>query len=118
MSDKYKFLDVNGLKTHFAGDEEMIGKLVEVFAETYPSIMTELKESIIAHDFEVIERSAHSLKGMVANFFSSAIKEDCFTVEKMGKSKNLDKIEQYTTRIEENIPKLLLEVRLFLNGEA
>lgn len=116
MSDNYQLLDCNGLKTHFAGDEEMIGELVEVFAETYPDILSELKKSIVEKDFEVIERSAHSLKGMVANFFSEVIKEDCFAIEKMGKEKVLDNIEEHLLNIEANIPQLLQEIKLFLDG--
>ncbi len=116
MSEKYQLLDCSGLKTHFAGDEEMIGQLVEVFAETYPGILSELKNSIVLKDFKVIERSAHSLKGMVANFFSETIKEDCFALEKMGKDKALKNVDQYIEKIESNIPRLLEEVKLFLDG--
>lgn len=118
MIDKYLFLDSDGLRTHFSGDEEMIGELVEVFAETYPAILSELKNSAAASDFELFERSAHSLKGIVANFFSPSIKNDCFVLEKMGKNKNLESANKYICNIETNIPKLLEEIKLFLNGEV
>lgn len=117
MSNKYQFLNEDGLKTHFAGDEEMISELVEIFEDTYPTVLSELKSSIVENELEVMERSAHSLKGMVANFFSDSIKEDCFLIEKMGREQKIENINEIVLRIEKNIPVLLDEVRIYLAGE-
>lgn len=113
MAD-YKFLNVNELNTHFAGGEEMIGELVDIFAGTYPDIVEELKTSIVKEDFEVIERSAHSLKGMVANFFAESIKENCLAIEKMGKEKALNDVNTKVAQIESDIKTLLEELKDFL----
>lgn len=113
MSD-YKFLNVNELNTHFAGDEEMVGELVDIFAGTYPDIVDELKASIVKEDFEVVERSAHSLKGMVANFFAEPIKENCLAIEKMGKEKSLSGVDEKVSLIESDIKTLLDELKDFL----
>lgn len=118
MSEKFKFLDVSGLKTHFAGDEEMIGELVEVFSETYIETLSELKNAIENNDLEVIERSAHSMKGMVANFFAKKIQDDCYEAEQMGKTNNLKNINEVVNQIEQDIPILLQELKSFLEAEV
>lgn len=112
----YKFLNVDELSTHFDGEEEMIGELVEVFEQSYPQTISELKNSIVANDFELMERSAHSLKGMVANFFAASIKDTCFTLEKMGKEQSLDGADDLIKTIEKDILELLKELKALLSA--
>lgn len=99
------------IKEHFAGDEEMIEELVGVFASTYLGVIEELKGSVAENNFEVMERTAHTLKGMVANFFADDIKNIYFEIEKMSKEQSTDGIIGMIAQVESDTRELLDELR-------
>ena len=52
------------------GDEELLQEVAELFLEEYPPLMTQIRSAIDNGNSQELERSAHSLKGSVANFGS------------------------------------------------
>lgn len=112
----YSYLNASEMRTHFSGDEEMIGELVEIFEETYLEILQEVEKTFQESDALGLEHSAHTLKGMVANFFADSLKEDAFELEKMGRDKQIDKSSiDKIENLKIGIPELLAEVRKEFN---
>lgn len=118
MNENELLFNINALKEHFVEDEEMIGELVEVFVDTYPIMLKELKDSIQASDFSVMERAAHTLKGTVANFFAKGIKDKCMLLEQMGKEKNLENVETLVDELEEQMNILIEQLQNFASGQG
>ena len=110
MSD-YKYLDPESLKNHFAGDEEMILELLAVFESSYGEIFDGVKASILEKNFKDLQYHAHTLKGMVSNFFSDSIKSACYDLELMGKNETLNDENSKVEFIETGIPALVNEIK-------
>lgn len=104
-------INENELKTHFAGDEELILELVTVFEETYPETISGIKNSIVKNDFKNLELHAHTLKGMIANFFAADLKDAAFELEKMGREQNIHDPDATIQKLESEIPNMVKELR-------
>lgn len=101
------------LLEHFDNDKEMISDLIEVLEETYPETLANLKAALDAQTFAEIELHAHTLKGMLSNFFCDELKEKAFELEKMGREKSLDHATEKYSELEKQIPGLLQDLRSF-----
>lgn len=99
------------LKVHFDGDEELIGELIEIFESSYPNKLIEVKEALSSKDYGKLELHAHTLKGMIVNFFSKDLKEAAFYLEKMGRDKRDEDGSKYLEILEAGLPVLITEVK-------
>ena len=102
IRESMSLIDQDALKSHYGEDIEIIEDLIEIFDSTYPESMAELEKAINASDFGNIELHAHTLKGMVANFFSSELKDKFYELEKKGKEQ-VSLVDKYAYKIK-NFP--------------
>ena len=103
-------VDLSELKSHYGEDIEIIEDLVEIFESTYPDTISELEKAIKAEDYEKIELHAHTLKGMVANFFAKSTKENCFIIEKKGRDKEAISVDELEN-IKKDLPNIIEELK-------
>ena len=106
-----KYLNVRELKTHFDGDEEMISELVEIFDSTYGGILNDTKVAVEGKSFTELEHSAHTLKGMIANFFAEDLKIAAQELETMGRNSELSNAETQLEKLIVGIPELIKELK-------
>lgn len=100
------------LRLHFDGDEELILELLEVFEESYPETLSLLKKSLEESNAKDLELHAHTLKGMVSNFFAQSLKEAAFSLEKMGRSEDFSSEgSAHITILEKGLPELVVEIK-------
>lgn len=104
-------VDVSELLKHYEGDCDLVMDLVEVFEETYTETMQDLERACNEKKFQEIEVSAHTLKGMISNFFANAIREKAALLEKMGQAHRIDNAQEIVTEIKELIPLMLNEIK-------
>ncbi len=104
-------VNLENLKLHFDGDEELILELLEVFESTYPGTLTSVETAIKEQSFSDLELHAHTLKGMIANFFSEELKEAAFRLEKSGREKKDEGLDQPLKVLQEKLPLLVEEIR-------
>ena len=76
------------------GDTELLKELGELFLEEYPRILTELRAAFANRDAQGVERTAHGLKGSVANFGAQAAVDTAFRIEQLGRQGNLQDVGQ------------------------
>ena len=110
MSDT-KYLNVQALKEHFDRDEEMIGELVEIFESTYVDILNDTKSAVETKSFSELEHAAHTLKGMIANFFADDLKVSAQELEKMGRQSELVEADAHIENLISGIPVLIDELK-------
>lgn len=72
------------------GDAELLKELAGLFIEEYPQLMGELQAAVAAGDADRIERTAHGLKGAVANFGAQQAVEVALQMEQLGKRGTLE----------------------------
>ena len=102
------------LMLHFEGDEELIGELLEVFETSYPETLASLKKSLTEKSIKDLELHAHTMKGMVSNFFSKELKDAAFELEKMGREGKIENENQFLEILEAGLPKMIQDVRSIL----
>ncbi|MDP7320653.1 MAG: Hpt domain-containing protein [Bacteriovoracaceae bacterium] len=102
------------LKVHFDGDEELIGELLEVFEETYPETLLAIKSSIETENFQDLELHAHTLKGMIANFFAEDLKQKAFILEQQGRNKEKTELIENFNELNQKLPLLVNELKAIL----
>jgi HPt (histidine-containing phosphotransfer) domain-containing protein len=88
------------------GDIELFGEIVGLFLENYPRNMSDILGAIQKRDASLLSRSAHSLKGAVANFGADRAFEAALRLEKMGDAADLEKCTGAYTALQGEIEKL------------
>jgi len=107
---EFAAVDTRLLLEAFDGDWRFLQEIVEVFLSDYPRLMDDLRRANAEGDWDLLLRSAHSLKGMLKNFQAAAAAEVAFEIEAKARAENFDavptKIEQLTDRMTE-VDKIL-----------
>jgi HPt (histidine-containing phosphotransfer) domain-containing protein len=60
-------LDLRGALARLGGDEALYADMVQFLWEDAPSLLKQLQAGLAARDASAVQRSAHSLKGLIAN---------------------------------------------------
>src|SRR5690348_1804241 len=72
------------------GDLDLLKEIAALFLEEYPRELDDLRTAIRTGDAHMLERTAHGLKGSVANFGARAAVDAAFLLEQFGKAGKLD----------------------------
>ena len=106
MEDNKVFDKEDALKM-LEGDEEFLKELAGIFINDAPEQMSEIKEAVINRNNESLEKSAHKLKGAVANFGRNRTTDTAFKLERMAKEKKLDGAEEVYRSLVKDIENLM-----------
>ena len=79
-------------------DAEMVGELVDLFAEEAPRLISSMREAAGRGDDEELRRSAHSLKGSSGYLGATLLASRAHEVEQRARASETDGVEK---RIEE-----------------
>lgn len=104
-------IDKEQLNNHFDNDKELIMELVEVFEQTYTETFAELESAVGSKDFANIELHAHTLKGMIANFFALELKETAYIMEQVGRDSSDQDLTEHLEKLRVGIPQMLNELK-------
>ena len=88
------------------GDEELLMEIAELFFESSPRLLSEIRAAIARGDGPALERTAHTLKGSISNFGAQAAYEAAVKLEKLGHENNLSQAEEAVMILEEEIERL------------
>src|SRR5436305_4108976 len=72
------------------GDLDLLKEIAALFLEEYPRELDDLHKAIATGGAHLLERTAHGLKGSVANFGARAAVDPAFQLEQFGKAGKLD----------------------------
>jgi two-component system, sensor histidine kinase and response regulator len=61
-------ININSAMKRLGNDQALMSDLVNFFFEDFPSLLEELRGAILRHDWNRLQRAAHSFKGLAANF--------------------------------------------------
>jgi HPt (histidine-containing phosphotransfer) domain-containing protein len=68
------------------GDTELLGEIIDLFLDEYPKLLSRIKDAVTNNQPEILQASAHALKGSVGNFAASDATAAAFRLENIGKS--------------------------------
>lgn len=104
--DKLNIFDLDDALERLGGDREILEDIFEVFSETYPDQLSELKKAIDDGDAPTVERAAHTLKGSVGVFSAIKSYETAFRLEIMGREGQLEETEAEYSTLEQEVKEL------------
>jgi len=100
-------LDTRDLMARFDGDTELLLETAEIFRQSYPKQLEELRAAVTRGDAVGVERAAHTIKGSVGNFGGVAAIEAALKLEKMGRSQDLRHATESCATLEFEIERLV-----------
>jgi two-component system sensor histidine kinase/response regulator len=71
------------------GDQSLLVDLIGFYLDDYPGLLTRIEEATAAGDAASLERAAHSMKGLVANFDAMTAKDIAQQIESRAKQRDL-----------------------------
>ena len=101
----------SGLDRQFAllrvgGDDELLKEIAAVFLADYPNSLQEIRAAIHSGDAIQLERSAHSLKGSVANFGARDAVAAALRLEQLGRVRHLQDCAETLRALEQALASL------------
>jgi HPt (histidine-containing phosphotransfer) domain-containing protein len=72
------------------GDIDLLKEIAALFLDEYPQALVDIHAALATGDAFKLERSAHGLKGSVANFGAPAAVDAAFQLEQFGRAHKLD----------------------------
>lgn len=109
--DPRKFMERIG------NDESLLREVTDIFLDQAPKLMARLREAVASQSAEVLERTAHSIKGDLAYFGSSAA-DHARELERMGREHDLAEADRQLALLEAEVASLMAAVRRDVRGES
>src|SRR5712691_1500944 len=92
------------------GDADLLKEISVLFLDDYPNALRELGEAIARGDAQQVERTAHGLKGSVANFGARAAVEAALAIENMARAQTLAGVAPVLDQLERALAALRPEL--------
>lgn len=92
-------------------DKEVVKEIISIYIQEYPDRMSKLEAVIQQGDFEQIYKTAHSLKGVTANFFDKESEELARTIEEKGRAGDGSGIPELFVRLKESTGQLVADLK-------
>ena len=83
--DPARCFDAAAALERLDGDEELFAALIEVFHQDSAELLERLSANLAEGNLREVERAAHSLKGLTANFDARRATEAAFQIEQMAR---------------------------------
>ncbi|MDX1946446.1 MAG: response regulator [Pirellulaceae bacterium] len=100
------------------GDEALLRDLVEAFLEEHPRRIDEIQRAIDTRDFELLNRSAHTIKGSMRYFGAQGVFDRAFGLEQLGATKSLDGAEEIFGLLKQELSRLTPHLVDFVQGRG
>ena len=83
-----QLLDRANALARVGGDLDLLKEIAALFLDEYPRELDEIRTALASGDAHTLERSAHGLKGAVANFGARPAVDAAFQLEQFGIAAN------------------------------
>ena len=91
-------------------DKEIVSEIITIYITEYPERMVKLEEVIKAGDFDQIYKTAHSLKGVTANFFDKESENLARTIEEKGRAADGSGLMELFVELKASTDRLIIEL--------
>lgn len=105
-------LDQNTALQRMGGDTELLKTVVDMFLDRIPDLMKELETTVETKDAPALEKAAHTIKGLAGNFEAAEAFSAAFTLECMGRDKELHGLLEAYQHLEREMTRLIDALKL------
>jgi HPt (histidine-containing phosphotransfer) domain-containing protein/CheY-like chemotaxis protein len=93
------------------GDAELLQSLIELYFEQEPGLLAQIRASIERRDADLLERSAHSLKGSISVFAAADARQAAFILENIGRESSWDSARAALENLERELTRFGPDLR-------
>lgn len=108
--------DLQRLLQELGGDKSVLERMVELYEETTPKFLQNLKQAISDGDCQAVRAAAHTIKGSAAQFWARPAEAAALTLEKSAAAGNLDHSVSQVAALETALNELGRALRESLPG--
>jgi len=106
-------LHLAALSARLGGDAKLVRRLVKVFLDDCPRMVSRIKKAIAAQEADALAEAAHGLKGAVSNFGATAVLEMARQLEAKARQHDMAAARRICQQLETAIPTLVETLRAF-----
>ncbi|HXJ91778.1 MAG TPA: response regulator [Terriglobia bacterium] len=114
----YAVFDRNAALDRVEGDSDLLREMAAVFLENCDAMLDDVRRAAASHDARALERAAHAMKGCLANLAADEAWHASAHVESFGREKNLDRMPEACSQLEQAIGRLRPEMESLLEPVA
>jgi HPt (histidine-containing phosphotransfer) domain-containing protein len=103
-------LDLDAALSRVGGQLDLLKELAALFIDDYPNDLNQIRASLKARDAKQLERSAHRLKGSVANFGAPGLWALAAEIERKGKTEDWFGVPELVSQLEERLERMKQEL--------
>jgi PAS domain S-box-containing protein len=107
ISPENQIIDTAAVVSRFNGDKELLREAADIFAQSIPRLLLQLRSALECGDADQVERTAHSIKGSVGNFGGVAAMEAALKLELLGRQRDLTGVADALNLLEKEIDLLI-----------
>ena len=100
------------------GDHALLRDIVEAFLEEHPRRVVDIRTAIDTANFELLNRSAHTLKGSCRYFCAQAVHDPAFGLEQLGTNRSLEGAEAIFDLLKTELAKLVPHLVSYVQGRG
>jgi two-component system sensor histidine kinase/response regulator len=93
------------------GDEKLLHEIVAIFVDEAPKLLAQLRQAITTHDVELLERTAHNLKGQLGYLGATVAAQKSRELEDTGHRGDLPLAQRIVDELEKEITELMESMR-------
>jgi two-component system, sensor histidine kinase and response regulator len=108
--------DLKGLLERLDGDEGFLCELLVMFREDTRLNLEKSRKAMAEHDFEMLARAAHTLKGMLRNLSMGTAAETAAALETASRENRDIDSKELLEKLEKELQGILPEVEAHLAG--
>ena len=113
-----KLLDWERALDNVDGSEDLLLELAQLFIDTCPGMLNEIREAIGNRDAAALQRTAHNLKGSARIFAAGGAVEEALRLEEMGAASEFDQADECFPHLEREVMQLSTALSERIAGAA
>jgi CheY-like chemotaxis protein len=107
-----KLYDLTMVQTIAGGDINFIKRMVQIFLDTMPPSIDQLKNELQQQNWDALSKLAHKMKSTIDSMGIARLKDVIRTIEANGKQKNdLDKLPALVSQVDEVLKQCIQQLK-------
>ncbi len=104
-------IDLEGTMVRLEGDRKLLSDMIGFFESDQQELLERIETGGIQRDGPKLQRAAHSLKGLAANFGAQEVVDVAYQLELKGRDGNFSDVPTLLVRLKERVARLNQELR-------
>jgi two-component system, sensor histidine kinase and response regulator len=104
--DISQVIDIQEMIDRVDGDIDIIKEIASIYVDEVGALMEQIQSAIQARDAFLLQRNAHSLKGVVSNFAAEPARLAAFQLEQMGQENDFSSVDEALEKLVYEIQRL------------